>query len=133
MVSHKIAATMYEPAGRPWTGRRGPAAGALEGGRAGWRETENSLAREPTVLAALRAGGNLPTHHPLPHITSEDDDSGDPRAAVLASRPSSTRGLDQDGPGAGGHEASGRSLETDLPQYLARVRLLDGRTEEDTM
>lgn len=59
MVSHKIAATMYEPAGRPWTGLRGPVAGALEGGRAGWRETENSLAREPTVLAALRAGGNL--------------------------------------------------------------------------
>lgn len=127
MVSHKIAATMYEPARRADLEPAG-AAGAQERGRAGWRETENSLAREPTVLAALRAGGN-----PLPHIASEDDDSGDPRTAVPAGHPSSTRGLDQDGPGAGGHEASGRRLETDLPQYLARVRLLDGRTEEDTM
>lgn len=103
-------------------------------GRGGGRETENSLAREPAVLAALRAGGNLQsTPHPLPHIASEDDDSGNPRAAVPAGRPSSTRGLDSDGPGAGGHEASGRRLETDLPQHLARVRLLDGRTEADTM
>lgn len=98
-------------------------------GRAGDRE----FPRAGTGRVGSTASRRESTSHPLPHIASENDDSGDPRAAVPAGRPSSTRGLDSDGPGAGGHEASRRRLETDLPQHLARVRLLDGRTEADTM
>lgn len=109
------------------TGGGGPGRGA--GGMTGDRE----FPRAGTGRVGSTAGRRESTHNPLPHIASEDDDSGDPRAAVPAGRPSSTRGLDHDGPGAGGHEASGRRLETDLSQHLARVRLLDGRTETDTM
>lgn len=44
MVSHKIAATMYEPAGRPWTGRRGPWKG---GGRDDGRQRIPSRGNRP--------------------------------------------------------------------------------------
>lgn len=137
MVSHKIAATMYEPAGRPWTGRRGPWKG---GGRDGGRQRIPSRGNRPCWQHCEPAGIYTPsttTHgwrlRRSPCRCSCRPSVVDPRSGPRRARRRRTRS-ERPPPGNRSAAAPGQSStpgRSNRSGHDVRVRLFPPETEQD--